>query len=78
MLSVRVLKIANIQDGTKSPSHSLCILQNYTTKLSDFGVSKDGPLGDETHVFTKVMGTYGFSNPEYVLTSNFWIFCCFT
>ena len=44
MLSVRVLKIANIQDGTKSPSHSLCILQDYTTKLSNFGLAKDGPL----------------------------------
>ena len=78
MLSVRVLKIANIQDGTKSPSHSLCILQNYTTKLSDFGVPKDVPPRDETHVFTQVMGTYGFSNPEYVLTGYFWIVCCFT
>ena len=78
MLSVHVLKIANIQDGTKSPSRSLCILQDYTTKLSDFGLAKDGPLGDENHVFTQVMGTYGFSNPKYVLTCNFWIACCFT
>lgn len=32
---------------------------DYTAKLSDFGLAKAGPQGDETHVSTRVMGTYG-------------------
>ncbi|KAH9313033.1 hypothetical protein KI387_028068 [Taxus chinensis] len=29
--------------------------QHYTAKLSDFGLAKDGPTGDKTHVSTRVM-----------------------
>lgn len=43
-------------------------LQDYTAKLSDFGLAKAGPQGDETHVSTRVMGTYGYAAPEYVMT----------
>ncbi|CAI9782695.1 unnamed protein product [Fraxinus pennsylvanica] len=32
---------------------------DYTAKLSDFGLAKDGPEGDDTHVSTRVMGTQG-------------------
>ncbi|KAK1428110.1 hypothetical protein QVD17_16938 [Tagetes erecta] len=32
-------------------------------KLSDFGLAKAGPQGDETHVSTRVMGTYGYAAP---------------
>lgn len=42
--------------------------QDYTAKLSDFGLAKAGPQGDETHVSTRVMGTYGYAAPEYVMT----------
>ncbi|KAJ0790995.1 putative protein kinase RLK-Pelle-RLCK-VIIa-2 family [Helianthus annuus] len=45
-------------------------LQDYTTKLSDFGLAKAGPQGDETHVSTRVMGTYGYAAPEYVMTGH--------
>lgn len=45
-------------------------LQDYTTKLSDFGLAKAGPQGDETHVSTRVMGTYGYAAPEYVMTGT--------
>ncbi|MFS8019592.1 putative protein kinase RLK-Pelle-RLCK-VIIa-2 family [Helianthus anomalus] len=31
----------------------------YNAKLSDFGLVKDTPEGDKTHVSTRVMGTYG-------------------
>ncbi|KAG6790904.1 hypothetical protein POTOM_000011 [Populus tomentosa] len=34
--------------------------QDYNAKLSDFGLAKDGPMGDKTHVSTRIMGTYGF------------------
>ncbi|KAK8961735.1 Serine/threonine-protein kinase [Platanthera guangdongensis] len=44
--------------------------QDYTAKLSDFGLAKAGPEGDETHVSTRVMGTYGYAAPEYVMTGH--------
>uniref|UniRef100_A0A1D1YKI7 non-specific serine/threonine protein kinase n=1 Tax=Anthurium amnicola TaxID=1678845 RepID=A0A1D1YKI7_9ARAE len=43
---------------------------DYTAKLSDFGLAKLGPQGDETHVSTRVMGTYGYAAPEYVMTGH--------
>ena len=46
-------------------------IQEYNAKLSDFGLAKDGPEGDKTHVSTRVMGTYGYAAPEYVMTGNF-------
>ncbi|KAH6828546.1 Protein kinase superfamily protein [Perilla frutescens var. hirtella] len=42
---------------------------DYTAKLSDFGLAKDGPEGDDTHVSTRVMGTQGYAAPEYVMTA---------
>lgn len=48
------------------------LFQEYNAKLSDFGLAKDAPEGDKTHVSTRVMGTYGYAAPEYVMTgSNF-------
>jgi serine/threonine protein kinase len=44
------------------------LTQDYAAKLSDFGLAKAGPEGDETHVSTRVMGTYGYAAPEYVMT----------
>ncbi|GFZ04306.1 protein kinase superfamily protein [Actinidia rufa] len=43
---------------------------DYTAKLSDFGLAKDGPEGDETHVTTRVMGTQGYAAPEYIMTGH--------
>lgn len=43
---------------------------DYTAKLSDFGLAKDGPEGDETHVSTRIMGTHGYAAPEYIMTGH--------
>lgn len=43
---------------------------DYSAKLCDFGLAKAGPQGDETHVSTRVMGTYGYAAPEYVMTGH--------
>ncbi|XXG57561.1 hypothetical protein AAC387_Pa04g0014 [Persea americana] len=43
---------------------------DYNAKLSDFGLAKEGPMGDQTHVSTRVMGTYGYAAPEYVMTAR--------
>ncbi|KAF8046416.1 hypothetical protein N665_3724s0001 [Sinapis alba] len=42
----------------------------YNAKLSDFGLAKDGPVGDKSHVSTRIMGTYGYAAPEYIMTGH--------
>ncbi|KAL7124468.1 hypothetical protein ABFS83_14G050100 [Erythranthe nasuta] len=44
--------------------------QEYNAKLADFGLAKDGPEGDESHVSTRIMGTYGYAAPEYIMTGH--------
>ncbi|XP_020252540.1 probable serine/threonine-protein kinase PBL9 isoform X1 [Asparagus officinalis] len=51
-------------------SNVLLDSQNYNAKLSDFGLAKDGPTGDKSHVSTRVMGTYGYAAPEYLATGH--------
>ncbi|XP_015876898.1 receptor-like cytoplasmic kinase 176 isoform X2 [Ziziphus jujuba] len=43
---------------------------NYDSKLSDFGLAKDGPEGDKSYVSTRVMGTFGYAAPEYMATGH--------
>ncbi|KAG5537971.1 hypothetical protein RHGRI_025162 [Rhododendron griersonianum] len=43
---------------------------DFNAKLSDFGLAKDGPEGDQTHVTTRVMGTEGYAAPEYIMTGK--------
>ncbi|KAJ8511999.1 hypothetical protein OPV22_002433 [Ensete ventricosum] len=43
---------------------------NFNPKLSDFGLAKLGPVGDKTHVSTRVMGTYGYCAPDYVMSGK--------
>ncbi|XP_048562901.1 probable serine/threonine-protein kinase PBL7 isoform X1 [Triticum urartu] len=51
------------------PSNIL-LSEGYHAKLSDFGLAKLGPVGDKTHVTTRVMGTYGYCAPEYAATGQ--------
>ncbi|KAJ8479792.1 hypothetical protein OPV22_023519 [Ensete ventricosum] len=43
---------------------------NYNAKLSDFGLAKDGPTDDKSHVSTRIMGTHGYAAPEYLATGH--------
>ncbi|XP_004239839.1 probable serine/threonine-protein kinase PBL11 [Solanum lycopersicum] len=43
---------------------------DYNAKLSDFGLARDGPVGDQSHVSTRVVGTYGYAAPEYLATGH--------
>ncbi|XP_006655252.1 receptor-like cytoplasmic kinase 185 isoform X2 [Oryza brachyantha] len=51
-------------------SSNILLGQGYHPKLSDFGLAKLGPVGDKTHVSTRVMGTYGYCAPEYAMTGQ--------
>ncbi|XP_015692787.2 probable serine/threonine-protein kinase PBL7 [Oryza brachyantha] len=42
----------------------------FNAKLSDFGLAKLGPVGDKSHVTTRVMGTYGYCAPEYAMSGK--------
>ncbi|XP_072977628.1 probable serine/threonine-protein kinase PBL7 [Typha angustifolia] len=44
--------------------------KGYHPKLSDFGLAKFGPVGDNTHVSTRIMGTHGYCAPDYALTGK--------
>ncbi|KVH87976.1 Protein kinase, catalytic domain-containing protein [Cynara cardunculus var. scolymus] len=44
--------------------------QDFNAKLGDFGLARRGPEIGETHVSTRVMGTYGYAAPEYITTGR--------
>ncbi|KAJ0979054.1 hypothetical protein J5N97_014528 [Dioscorea zingiberensis] len=43
---------------------------DFNAKLSDFGLARDGPTGDKTHVSTRIVGTRGYAAPEYIATGR--------
>lgn len=45
----------------------------FNAKLSDFGLAKLGPTDGNTHVSTRIMGTYGYAAPEYIATGHLYI-----
>jgi serine/threonine protein kinase len=51
-------------------SSNVLLAPDYRAKLSDFGLARNGPTGDRTHVSTRVVGTRGYAAPEYVATGH--------
>ncbi|KAL0739482.1 hypothetical protein Bca4012_015692 [Brassica carinata] len=46
---------------------------NYEAKISGFGLAKLGPSQGNSHVSTRVMGTFGYAAPEYMATGHLYI-----
>ena len=44
--------------------------KEWEARLSDFGLARSGPEGDQSHVTTRVVGTVGYAAPEYVMTGH--------
>ncbi|XWS45600.1 hypothetical protein CRYUN_Cryun15aG0150400 [Craigia yunnanensis] len=64
--------IAHLHDGIKpsiihrdiKPSNIL-IGDGFEAKVSDFGLVKSGPIGDQSHVSSQIKGTPGYLDPAY-------------
>jgi len=48
-------------------SSNILLENDFSAKLSDFGLAKLGPVGDDTHVSTRVMGTEGYCALDYAM-----------
>ncbi|KAK2365819.1 putative serine/threonine-protein kinase PIX7 [Trifolium repens] len=69
--------LAFLHEESKKPliyrdfkTSNILLDSEFNAKLSDFGLAKDAPVGDKTHVSTQVIGTRGYVDPEYVMTGH--------
>ncbi|KAL8150577.1 hypothetical protein V2J09_020385 [Rumex salicifolius] len=69
--------LAYLHEGLELPiifrdfkSSNVLLDENFSAKLSDFGLAREGPTGGRSHVSTAPVGTYGYAAPEYVETGH--------
>ncbi|OMO78156.1 hypothetical protein CCACVL1_14619 [Corchorus capsularis] len=51
-------------------STNVLLNDNFEAKISDFGLAKLMPEGQETYVTARVLGTFGYFDPEYTSTGK--------
>ncbi|KAJ8556495.1 hypothetical protein K7X08_032247 [Anisodus acutangulus] len=51
-------------------SSNVLLDEDFNARLSDFGLAREGPAGDCSHVSTAPVGTLGYAAPEYVETGH--------
>ncbi|KAG0626060.1 hypothetical protein M758_2G099800 [Ceratodon purpureus] len=49
---------------------NILLEDDYTPKVSDFGLAKSAAEGGKEHISTRVMGTFGYVAPEYAMTGH--------
>lgn len=51
-------------------SSNILLDESFNPRLSDFGLAKFSPTGDQSYVNTRVMGTHGYCAPEYATSGK--------
>ncbi|GAB4828436.1 Probable serine/threonine-protein kinase pbl21 [Ancistrocladus abbreviatus] len=51
-------------------STNILLDSDFNRKHFDFGLAKLGPVGDKSHISTRVMGTYGYCAPDYAMNGK--------
>ncbi|KAG6662025.1 hypothetical protein CIPAW_03G215200 [Carya illinoinensis] len=51
-------------------SSNILLEHDFTPKVSDFGLARTALDGENKHISTRVMGTFGYVAPEYAMTGH--------